>query len=72
MEKIIIYYAVNKSGQGCVFMDCPVREEHFGVWMGEHIGAVSSFFMFLESEGFTLPRMSWADEPHKITLSISI
>lgn len=62
MEKTItIWYAVSKTGQGRVFTSRPERHEQFGIWVGESIGFISSLFMWMEAEGFTLPTMGWSD-----------
>ena len=69
-KKMEIWYAVSKSGQGRVFTSKPERNEHFGIWTGEHIGFVSSLFMWFEAEGLTLPEIGWGDEPIRMVLSL--
>ena len=69
MEQII-WYAVNKRGQGLVFTSEPDRVEHFGTWEGNHVGCVSMLVMMMEAEGFELPVISWKDEPVKLKLKL--
>lgn len=64
-----IWYALSKTGQGRVFTTCPERNEHFGIWVGESIGCVSTLFLLLESEGFIPPAIKWSDAPVAITLT---
>ena len=66
-----IWYAVSKGGQGRVFVTKPERNEHFGIWLGESVGFVSSLFMYMEAEGLELPDLKWKDEPVRLKLSIS-
>lgn len=69
-KEITIFYAVSKTGQGRVFINRPERNEHFGIWMGEHIGFISSLFMWAESEGLELPDIRWKDDPVPMKVSI--
>lgn len=65
-----IWYAVNKRGQGLVFVSEPDRVEHFGTWKGNQVGCVSMLVMTMEAEGFELPVISWKDEPVKLKLKL--
>jgi len=65
-----LWYAVSKGGQGRVFTSLPVRNEHFGIFEGESIGAVSTVFMLFESEGLEVPDIKWKDDPVELELSI--
>lgn len=65
-----IWFAVNKHGQGRVFTSKPERDGHFGIWVGDTIGFVSSMVMWFEAEGFRIENMTWQDEPKKLTISI--
>ena len=65
-----LWYAVSKSGQGRIFTSRPERNEHFGIWTGEHIGFVSSLFMWFEAEGLVPPELRWGDDPVKMTLTL--
>lgn len=65
-----LYYAVSKSGQGRVFTTLPVRNEHFGIFEGEHIGAVSTIFMIMEAEGLQVPSLTWKDDPVELSLEL--
>ena len=65
-----VYYAVSKTGQGRIYTSCPERHEHFGCWIGESIGCISTLFMLFESDGMELPRITWKDEPVAFELAI--
>ena len=67
-----LYYAVNGSGQGCVFASMPERDDHFKVWKGEIVGTYCSLVMQMESEGFTLPPLKWTDDPVTIEITLNI
>lgn len=67
-----LYYAVNGSGQGCVFVSMPFRNEHCKIWVGEIDGLYCRFLMQAEAEGLYLPPMKWSDEPIEIIINISI
>lgn len=69
MEKEL-WFAVNKSGQGSVFVERPERDEHFCVWTGTIVGCISSVLSLLESEGLKLPSLKWKDEPARLMLRI--
>lgn len=66
-----LYYAVSKGGQGRIFTSLPIRSEHWGMWLGEGIGAISTVFMIFESEGLEVPDITWKDEPVEVELSIN-
>ena len=67
-----LYYAVNGSGQGCVFTTFPVRDNHFKVWCGDQISCYTMAVSQMESDGLELPALKWSDEPIKIKLSAEI
>ena len=67
-----LYYAVDKSGQGCLFSDMPEREEKMGVWLGRIEPSCTMFVINLEAEGFRLPVLSWKDSPRVITLTLEV
>lgn len=69
-KEATIWYAVSKTGQGRVFTTKPERNDHFGIWVGEHVGFVSSLFMWAESEGLRLPDLKWNDDPVPMTVTI--
>lgn len=69
MEKVL-YYAVSKRGQGCIYTTPPVRNEKFGVYEGRIEGCYSSVVADFEAGGLTLPDISWKDEPVMLRLSI--
>lgn len=71
-QTMTIWYAVSKSGQGRVFTSKPERDGHFGIWVGESIGFVSSLFLWFEAEGFRIENMAWQDEPKELTISIEM
>lgn len=67
-----LYYAVSKGGQGRVFTSLPSRDEHFGLWTGESIGAISTTFMLFEAEGLIeVPDLKWSDDPVELELSLT-
>lgn len=69
--KISLWYCVNKSGQGKVFVTKPVRNEYRRVWVGETNICVIRFVDWLETEcGCSLPDISWDDEPVNIDIDI--
>lgn len=68
---ITVYYAVNKHGQGFVFADRPMRDEHFGTWVGKMVGCVAMFVSYLETDaGFELPRITFSDDPVPIAVNV--
>lgn len=72
-ENLTFYYAVNKFGQGLVFIDYPMRDEHLGTWVGKIAGSVTMFFIYLETEkGMELPHVTFADAPVPITINIAL
>ena len=72
MNGLTFFYAVNKSGQGCLFTSRPERNEHRNIWVGSMNAAVTRFFDCLETVyGYALPDISWEDEPVGLRLSIT-
>ncbi len=71
MKELEIFYAVNKSGQGCVFADEPRRDTGLEVWEGQYNGSITMVVARMESLGFVLPRITWEDEPVKLKLSLT-
>lgn len=70
---MILFYAVNRSGTGCVFVSAPERDEHFKCWKGEMLGFVNTTVSFMEAEGMIeLPDLKWSDEPVRLELNVSI
>lgn len=67
-----LWYAVNGTGQGYVFLCQPVRDEHFKVWQGEMLGCITMLVALFESEGFALPALKWSDEPILLNLSLNV
>ena len=65
-----VYIAANKSGQIRVFTDMPERNEHFGMWVGDSMGCISTIFMIYEADGLVLPPLTFKDEPRKYTITI--
>lgn len=65
-----VYIAANKSGQIRVYTTYPERNEHFGIFTGEHIGCISTLFMLFESDGMKLPDIKYKDEPRKFVITI--
>ena len=67
---ISLWYAVSKTGQGGIYTSCPERNGHFGTWVGERVGCISSLVMMMEADGLPLPLIRWQDEPVRMTLSL--
>lgn len=68
-----LWYAVNRSGQGMVFMSKPEWDDRLGIWVGRQSGCVSAFFSELEYEGFFAPPLQkCSDPPTRIILSLDI
>ncbi len=65
-----LYYAVNKSGQGRIFEEKPNRNTIYEVWVGQYSGSVTMIVARMEALGFVLPKITWADEPVKLNLSL--
>lgn len=70
--KKMLYYAVNGSGQGCVFTDMPQRDHKRKVWVGDMDGMYSCLVMQFESEGLELPPIKWSDDPVVINVDVSV
>ncbi|MBR1526236.1 MAG: hypothetical protein IJ640_06205 [Prevotella sp.] len=71
MKELTIYYAVNKSGQGCIFEDKPRRDTILDVWVGQYNGSVTMVVARMESLGFVLPKIKWSDEPVALKLTLA-
>lgn len=67
-----LYYAVNGSGQGVVFVDPPYRDAKLKVWCGNMITFLSMAVMQMESEGLELPAIKWSDEPVELLMDIRV
>ena len=73
MNEKVLWYAVNGNGQGLVFAERPVREEHFKTWAGRMYGCYTMFLLQLESEGrLVFPPLKWTDEPVEIAVMTEI
>ena len=70
-KEMEVWYAVSKNGNGCVFMEQPVRNDHFGVWEGSILTCINDVVRHLEADGLTLPQVKWGDEPVKMVISLS-
>ncbi len=69
---INLWYAVNGSGQGRVFVTQPVRDERRRIWVGGINLAALRFIDFLETDcSFPLPDITWKDESVQISISAS-
>lgn len=67
-----IWYAVSGKGQGKIFTTCPVRDEHWKIWLGESIACITMTVMLFESEGLIeFPPMTWNDDPVEYEITIS-
>lgn len=71
-DSMKLWYAVSKKGQGRIYTSLPVRNEHWGIWEADSVGAVSTVFMLMEAEGMEVPDLKWKDEPVEMTLTIKI
>ena len=67
-----LWIAVSGTGQMCVFVDKPIRNNHFKYWDGCMVGCISMVVCLLESEGFEIPVLKWSDEPIKLSLSLNV
>ena len=68
-----VYYAVNGSGQGVVFVSYPVRDEKRRIWLGDMVSVYTRLLMELESEELvTLPAMKWTDGPVRVELEVKV
>lgn len=65
-----LYYAVNRSGQGCIFMEEPKRDTVFERWVGEYHPCVTLTIDLMAMLGFVLPKLSWPDEPVRLKLTL--
>lgn len=71
MKELEIFYAVNKSGQGCFFEEKPNRDTILEVWVGQYNGSITMVVARMESLGFVLPKITWEDEPVKLKLALA-
>ena len=69
-KEVVLFYAVNRSGQGVVFTGKPCRNDHYGVWVGEISVGFRRAVMDFEAVGFATPRIGWNDEPVELNLTI--
>lgn len=68
-----LYYAVNGTGQGIVFISRPIRDDTKKIWLGDIVPCYMLAVTQMVSEGlFDLPLMKWSDEPVKLTLKIDV
>lgn len=65
-----VYIAANKSGQIRVFTTYPERNDSFGIFVGDHVGCISTLFMLFEADGMDLPDLKFNDEPRKFRITI--
>ena len=70
MTTLKLYYAVNKSGQGCVFEERPRRDTIFEIWVGQYSGSMVMVVARMEALGFVLPKTAWEDEPVELKLTL--
>ena len=70
MFEITLFYAVNRSGQGGIFMEEPRRDNVYERWVGEYHPCVTLTIDLMERLGFVLPKLSWSDDPVKIKLTL--
>ncbi len=70
-KHITLYCAVNKSGQYCIFIGEPFRDNLFEAWIGESDCSVSMVVSRMEALGFVLPKITWEDEPVELKLSLT-
>ena len=71
ISSMTLYYAVNRSGQGCIFVGKPTRNEILGVWKGQIVGYVTMTIARMESSGSRLPDIGWLDNPIRLTLTLT-
>lgn len=71
MNKKKIWLVCTKKGQIRVYTSYPVRDEKWGVFLGESIGCISTLFMLFEADGMEIPPLKWEDEPYPMEISIS-
>ena len=68
-----LWYAVNGSGQGCIFISYPERDEHRKIWVGDMMSSYTMVVCQMESEEqITLPALKWSDDPVKLELEIKV
>lgn len=65
-----IWYAVNKGGQGRVFLGRPKRDEKSGLWLGETTGDINLIIYRLWAMHGGAPALSWEDEPLELQLTL--
>lgn len=70
MNELIVFYAVDESGQGKIYKELPCRDTYSGKWNGSSDSLLPSIFWRLEYFGFRLPDISWKDNP--VTLKITM
>ena len=70
-SSIELYYAVNATGQGMVYIGRPYRDDHFKCWLGHIVGCISMVVSLFEADGFELPPLKWSDEPIKLNLTLA-
>lgn len=67
-----IWYAVNRSRQGRVFLTKPKKNVLEGVWEGNTVGWLNMVISHLvTSDELILPNMSFNDSPVKIKISVN-
>lgn len=69
-HRVTLYYAVNKGGQGFLFVGEPSRDSQAGKWVGETSVDAALAFIRMEALGFVLPKLSWPDEPVRLKLTL--
>lgn len=64
-----IWYAVNRSGQGNIFLERPRRRN--GVWIGYSEGFMCMLICsMIEKTEFKLPELTYNNEPVKFNIKI--
>lgn len=69
---MFLWYAVNGNGHGHVFVDRPVRDERWKMWLGHIEGCVYQVVSLMESCGVSIPPMRWEDEPLCLSLTLTL
>ena len=67
-----LWIAVSGTGQVGIFVEKPIRDNHFKCWQGRMVGCISMVVSLFESEGLEFPVLKWSDEPIKLSLSLNV
>ncbi len=66
-QTLEFWVCTSGSGQTCIFVDKPIRDNINKRWKGIISGSLNSFIMAFS---ISLPKLTWNDDPKILTITI--